>query len=313
MAAMPVAAALVLIVAAAQQPARPSGADGHTSVRQYVPARVYHTARQAFSDFEAMLAALKDVDVVLVGEQHGDPNTHALEAAILQGLARRGASVTLSLEMFERDVQLLVDRYLEGTIAEGEFVERSRPWPRYTSDYRPLVEIARAHAWPVVASNVPRTHASAVAKDGMGALDALAPGDRAHVARDLECPFDAYFDRFAETMNRHPMPGAEKQSDEERRATTERYYFAQCVKDETMAESIAREVERDARKPGPVVHYTGAFHSDFGAGTAERVRRRLPGRRIAVISMLPVEALDDLAPAGEDLRRAEYLVYTIKP
>ena len=47
-------------------------------------------------------------------------------------------------------------------------------------------------------------------------------------------------------------------------------------------------------------------------GTVERTRRRLPGRRIVVISMLPVASLDGLSPSGEDLQRADYLVYTVK-
>ena len=59
------------------------------------------------------------------------------------------------------------------------------------------------------------------------------------------------------------------------------------------------------------MHFNGAFHSDFGPGTAERVRRRLNGRRVAVVSMLPVKDLDALAPAGDDLKRADYLVYTV--
>ena len=71
----------------------------------YVPERVYDTRRQAFADLESMLADLAKADVVFVGEQHDDPNTHRLEAAILDGLRRRGVPVTLSLEMFERDTQ----------------------------------------------------------------------------------------------------------------------------------------------------------------------------------------------------------------
>ena len=55
---------------------------------------------------------------------------------------------------------------------------------------------------------------------------------------------------------------------------------------------------------------TGAFHSDFGLGTAERVRRRLGERRVAVVSVLPVKDLDTLTPAGDDLKRADYLLYT---
>ena len=62
-----------------------------------------------------------------------------------------------------------------------------------------------------------------------------------------------------------------------------------------------------------MVHFTGAFHSDFGAGAAERVRRRLPSKRVVVISILPVENLDTLAPQGDDLKRADFLIFTVKP
>ena len=79
-----------------------------------------------------------------------------------------------------------------------------------------------------------------------------------------------------------------------------------------MAESIARAVATTDGRPGAVVHVTGAFHSEFGAGTAERVRRRLEGRRVAVVSIMPVENLDTIAPGDSDRKRADYLVYTIK-
>ena len=94
--------------------------------------------------------------------------------------------------------------------------------------------------------------------------------------------------------------------------TTERYYWAQCIKDETMAESIASAYAKLEGRPGVVVHITGSFHSDYGEGTGARVRRRLAGRRVATVSMMPVENLDALAPQPLDLRRADYLVYTIK-
>lgn len=291
----------VLVALLLQSPA------SHEAVT-YVPERVYDTRRGAFTDFESMLADLARADVVLVGEQHGDPNTHRLEAAILQGLHRRSVPVVVSLEMFERDTQVPLDAYLAGTLGEDEFLKTSRPWPRYASDYRPLVEMARDRKWPVIATNVPRRIASAVARTGKTAIDALVDGDRALTARDIECPHDAYYDRFAAQMSSHPVPGQDKAAAED---TTERYYWSQCVKDETMAEAIAAGFERQAGRTGTIVHYNGAFHSDFGFGTAERVRRRLPGRRVVVVSMLPVADLDALTPGGDDLRRADYLVYTI--
>ena len=274
----------------------------------YVPERVYDTQRQAFVDFEVMVADIATVDVAFVGEQHDDSNTHRLEAAILEGLHRRKVTPVLSLEMFERDVQGALDAYLTGRVAEDETLKTARPWPRYATDYRPMVELAKAKGWPVVAANVPRRLASAVAKGGAVAIDQLGEADRALVARELQCPLDDYFDRFTVSMGSHPAPDHQP---EEQRAMAERYYWSQCVKDETMAESIAAAVERRV-KPGPVVHYDGAFHSDFGLGTVERTRRRLPGKRVVVVSMLPVSSLDALSPAGEDLKRANYLVYTVR-
>jgi uncharacterized iron-regulated protein len=286
-------------------------ARGAPATHGYVPERVYDTRKSAFADFEVMLAEFAGADVVLIGEQHDDPNTHRLEAAVLEGLLRRSAPAIVSLEMFERDVQGALGEYLAGKIDEDVFLKLARPWPRYVTDYRPLVELAKARNWPVIAANVPRKYASLVAKSGLAALDELPGADRALIARDLQCPLDAYFDRFAETMNSHPGPVAEKLTAPERRATTERYYFSQCVKDETMAESIAEAVQRQGRS-GPVVHYNGAFHTDFGAGAAERVRRRLPGRRVIVATVLPVQDLDAIAPSSDDLERADYLIYTIK-
>lgn len=278
----------------------------------YVPQRVFDTRRQAFTDFEVMLADLARADVIFVGEQHDDPNTHRLEAAVLQGLLRRKVAVAVSLEMFERDTQTALDAYLAGGMTEEEFLKVARPWPRYATDYRPLVELAKAHSWPVVAANVPRRHASAISKAGRPALDGLPTPERALAARELECPADAYFNRFAESMGSHPAPGGATMPVSDQQAMTERFYLSQCVKDETMAESIAAAFERLRGAPAAIVHYNGSFHSDFGQGTAARVRRRLPGRRVAVVSILPVDSLDTLAPAGDDLERADYLVYTIK-
>jgi len=274
----------------------------------YVPERVYDARQQAFIDFEVMLASMLDADVVFVGEMHDDPNTHRLEAAILDGLQRRNRAPVVSLEMFERDAQGALDAYLSGRISEEEMLKTSRPWPRYATDYRPLVERARVSRWPVIAANVPRAVAQKVAKAGKGAIDELTEAERANTARDLQCPLDAYFDKFAESMASHPMPN---QSADEKKAMAERYYWSQCVKDETMAEAIAAAVQRGPAL-SPVIHYNGAFHSDFGLGTAERVRRRLPGKRIVVISVLPVDDLDKVQPGAEDLKRAEYLVYTVR-
>ncbi len=270
----------------------------------YVPERVYHSGRATFTDFEVMLADIATADVAFLGEQHDDPNTHRLELAVLEGLARRRSFVILSLEMFERDVQEKLDHYAEGHLPEADFLAASRPWPRYQTDYRPLVEFAIEKDWIIVAANVPRPLASAVAKSGWGALESAGEASRGHVAADRQCPTgdDDYFQRFMKAMGAHPG------------STSDQYYFAQCLKDETMAESIARayaDSATAAERP-LIVHVNGAFHSDYGLGTAARIRRRMPDKRIVVVPILPVDNLDTLTPTPDDGRRGDYLLFTVK-
>ena len=282
---------------------------GALAAQSYVPERVFNTKTGAWTDFEAMAADLASADAVFVGEQHDDPNTHLLERALLEAVARRRPDIAVSLEMFERDTQASLDAYLAGTMDEAAFLAGSRPWPRYQTDYRSLVELARERKWPVIAANVPRPLASGVAKGGLASLDALAPEQKPWIAADIQCPNDAYFVRFSETMGGHPA-GDGPDAVAKQAAMVERYYYSQCLKDEVMGESVSR-VAKGAGEGPLVLHYNGAFHSDFALGAAERARRRLPGSRIAVVSMLPVASLDGLTPAGEDLKRADYLVYTL--
>ena len=282
-------------------PQAPQLPPGHPAVTgsSYVPQRVFDTRQKTFTDFESMLADLARADAVFVGEQHDDANTHRLELAIVEGLTRRGVSVVVALEMFERDVQSQVEGYAVGRITEEQFLKDSRPWPRYATDYRPLIEFARAHHLPIVASNVPRRIASDVSKNGMPAIEKLGSDDRAFAAREVLCPTSGdYYQRFGEAMGGHEGANAN-------------FYFAQCVKDETMGESVATAFQKNATGRVTIVHVNGAFHSDFGEGTADSARRRMPGRRIAVVSMLPVDDLDTTKPDDDDFKRADYLVFTI--
>jgi uncharacterized iron-regulated protein len=287
----------------------------HTPIGwSYVPQRVYDTRQKAFTDFESMLADLARADVVFLGEEHDDPNTHRLELAVLEGLTRRRVPLVLGMEMFERDVQPVLDQYLGGKITEDELLAKARPWPRYATDYRPLVEFAKTHAIPVVASNVPRRIASDVSRNGLPVVNELGP-DRGLAARDIHCPTTGpYYDRFVEAMSGggHPATAADP-SAADTRATTDRFYLAQCLKDETMGESISDAWQKNYGRHATLVHVNGSFHTDYAQGTASATVNRMGGRRIAVVALLPVDDLDAAAPDADDIRLGDYIVYTVKP
>ena len=53
-----------------------------------------------------------------------------------------------------------------------------------------------------------------------------------------------------------------------------------------MAETIADYIAARGSAAPLVVHWCGKFHSDYGLGTVERLRRRNPALKIAVVSTL---------------------------
>jgi uncharacterized iron-regulated protein len=130
-------------------------------------------------------AAAADVDVIFVGERHGDVAMHRLQLALLEALLDGAIlperDVVLSLEMFETDVQLVLDEYLAGLISEEHFLAAARPWPNYRRDYRPLVERAREAGIRVVAANAPRRYVNRVARLGREALDDLPDASAAYL------------------------------------------------------------------------------------------------------------------------------------
>jgi uncharacterized iron-regulated protein len=168
------------------------------------------------------------------------------------------------------------------------------------------VEEARNRNWQVIAANVPREIAAFVAREGLDALDELEPARRAAAAAELHCPDDAYRARFVEEMNRHPVATGEYDDAAELR--NQRYYESQCLKDETMAEAIFEALQRGATRP--IVHVTGAFHSDHGDGIPVRLRRRSPDVTILTLTSVPVTDLDTADPSPH-VRRADYLLFTL--
>lgn len=275
--------------------------------------RIYDTKASKFVTWREFMQVVTSKDLVFFGEQHDDPATHAAEHAVLAAIGEKRDNVVLSLEMFERDVQPLVDQYLAGRISEENFLAGSRPWDRYATDYRPMIELARVHGWPVVAANVPRRLASAVSRRGLALLDTLNANDKKFMAREHRCPKDTYFDKFAETMKGHSAGGGPPSaSDAAMMASmTDKFYEAQCVKDEAMGEAIA-DAWKKAPKGAVVFQVDGAFHSDFGLGTAERARRRVPEASSIVLTAVPVADLSK-ATAGNDAKKADYLLFTRSP
>jgi len=233
------------------------------------------------ASLEELLGAMSSVEVVFLGEQHDDTVAHRLQLQLLQELqARLGERrpLVLSLEMFERDVQLVLDEYHEGLITEAQFLEAARPWVNYKRDYRPLVEFARTHQWKILAANAPRRYVNRVSRLGREALEALSPQARTYIPPlPYPEPSARYRHRFLQRMPHldtlHVDP--------------DRLLQAQALWDATMAYTLAEHLMRQPE--ALVVHVTGAFHVEGRLGTPEMLLRYRPGSRMLVVVYIPSE------------------------
>ncbi|HEV8593510.1 MAG TPA: ChaN family lipoprotein [Pyrinomonadaceae bacterium] len=234
------------------------------------------------SSIEAIVNSLEKADVVFIGELHDDPVGHQVEFEIFKQVVEKYLSsrrVTLSLEMFERDVQTVIDEYLAGLIPENHFLLSSRPWGNYKTDYRPLVELAKEKKLDVVAATAPRRYVNMVSRNGRESLNLLSKQAKGWLA---PLPYaeasEAYSKKFKALMG----------SSAEASMGLDKILSSQSLWDATMAHSIAMSLKKN--KHSLVVHLNGGFHTENRLGIVEHLSRY---RRKAKALVVTIRNADD--------------------
>lgn len=279
-------------------------------------------------------------EVVFIGETHDDPTGHMLEAELLRrayeayGTPASGDTpgdaarpVALSLEFFEHDVQLVLDEYLAGLITEKAFRSDSRPWERYQTDYRPLIEFAKEKGLVVVAANAPRRYATRVTLHGRESLESLGPEALATLAplpygQASEAYKQQWIQQISEVMEQEgkkcgvpidqlpagveggpapPPPGAH--------AMMGNQLQSQVLWDATMAWWANDELLR--HPDALVLHMVGSFHVERGTGIPEQLERYRPGASRMIVVLRPVEDVETFEPAPQG-EWGEFVIQTDK-
>ncbi len=224
---------------------------------------------------QQILDAIGQNDVVFLGEMHDDSVGHSLQFDIFKAAVEKyGANrkVSLSLEMFERDVQVVVNEYLAGLISEKKFLDDARPWGNYKTDYRPLVELAREKKLDVIAANSPRRYVNMVSRGGRETLNSLSKEAKSWLP---PLPYgqasEAYSNKFKALMG--PSPEAQMGID--------KILASQSLWDAGMAYSISQNIV----KKGLVVHLNGSFHTESRLGTVEHLLKYKPKTKVLVVTL----------------------------
>lgn len=261
----------------------------------------------------AIIDSLDGADVLFVGETHDNAVAHLLEAELLRltderfgAASGRRRDVALSLEMFERDVQTVLDEYLAGLISERHFLLSSRPWRNYETDYRPLVEYARERRLPVIAANAPARYVSRVSSGGTESLGALSKEAAKSWLPPLPFPpaSEAYAAKFRRFMTGGATAAAAAQASPH---GSLHLLEAQTLRDASMAYRIAEFLKR-GRDP-LVVQVNGAFHSEERMGVPEQLARYRPKARAVVVTIVPEDGFPafDAASLG---RLGDFVIIT---
>jgi uncharacterized iron-regulated protein len=231
--------------------------------------------------FAALVEAVASADVVAVGEEHYHPDIQAFALRLLQALAqRRPQRLALAMEFLERDGQQTVDAYLAGALEPAAFQERLGVSAQFMSAYFPLVRYARQHGLPVIAMNVPRRITRQIAREGVDkTLQQLGRSDQAYLPATLSTVSPAYRSYFLDAVaSAHQLEGQQ----------AEHYAEAAYLKDETMADSLARFL--DQHQGFTVLAMAGRFHFDYGKAIPALLHQRRPSVVMRRITAMAVEA-----------------------
>ncbi|MCU0592217.1 MAG: ChaN family lipoprotein [Desulfobacterales bacterium] len=135
--------------------------------------------------------------IILVGEQHTDVGHHRAQLRVIQALHAAGARVAVGLEMFRKNSQAALDRWVSGDIRPQEFETIFRDnWGYAWSAYQSIFEYARAARIPMIGLNVPREITRQVARDG---FQSLSEDQRGQLA-DVACQIDEEYMRYIRSV-----------------------------------------------------------------------------------------------------------------
>ena len=244
---------------------------------------VYTLDTYAFYDSSGMkltynqaVKDLEDADVILFGELHNDAMIHYIQLRVVKDLMKT-KNLVLGSEIFERDDQLKINEYLSGLIPAKNFESEARLWPNYKTDYKPIIELARDSGMTFIATNVPRRYAALVAKSGLDTLKMLSKEAKQNMAK-LPIDFTLETPKYKEMLDMMGGHGS----------NPERIVQAQALKDATMSESIANNMQKNTI----FLHINGDFHSADYGGIYWYLKKQKPKLNIKTIAVFLDESLD---------------------
>jgi uncharacterized iron-regulated protein len=236
---------------------------------------------------------MENNDVLFYGEEHNDSITHYLENKIFETLFQKYSNaMTLSMEMFERDVQPIMNEYLTSDIRERNFKKDARAWSNYR-DYRPMVEFCKTNKLDVICANAAGRYSNLAGRKGQTALMNLPLESKKFFA---PLPYDTasgkYYEKLMDLSGHGSTIDTAKKAPPVIGMGNFSLIAAQSLWDATMAYSISEYLK--LHKTKKVFQVNGRFHSDEHFAVVAQLKKYSPKTKVLVISSGSDEAFPNI-------------------
>ncbi len=214
--------------------------------------------------FGQLLSDLDTARVIFVGESHDQIEHHRIQVRMIRELVAKGKEVVIGMEMFERAQQPILDRWAQGLLTEEEFLREVQwdvTWGMDYDLYKDILDAAKNQHLKVLGLNAPRDLVTKVAENGK---DGLSPEYRKKLP-EIDLTDRAYRAYIATFFHGHAK-GLAKDFDN--------FFEAQCLWDESMAQSLSQFLKSPEAKGKTVLVFAGSGHIVFGFGIPNRLYRR---------------------------------------
>ncbi len=231
--------------------------------------KIYSVKAGKEIQLKGIVQEMKDYDVLFFGEEHNDSVAHFLEKSILELLQLKfGSDLALSLEMFDRDVQPVMNEYLKNFMREKSFIRDARAWTNYP-DYKPMVIFAKENGLEVLCANAPGRYAYLAGKRGQKGLEDLPEDSKSFFA---PIPYDTATGEYLGVLASMAGHGPSAMSIDAKTASSAGFYLndAQSLWDATMGYTISQYLKKN--KTRKIFHISGKYHTDSGFGVVAQLK-----------------------------------------
>lgn len=231
-----------------------------------------------------LIDELNKVDLVFVGEQHDSVVHHQMQLQIIKSLFAHDERIGIGMEMFQRQFQHVMDRYLASEISEAEFLAQTEYAKRWGYDwqlYRSIVEFGRRNDVPIAALNAATELTKRVKEVG---YDNLTDDEKKQLG-PVDFHVKEHREFWLELLSM--MHGTHKATPEQK----ERSYQVMAIWDDYMGQSAANF--RKDRQLQRLVVIAGGGHIEGDFGIPNRAAKYANATKATVRIFIGSPAEDD--------------------